>query len=152
LGCLTTACLPQAGRSFLRSHQQGVPFFPNLTPAMASLPPCSATVPRFAAARVRRFPPLPASSHAALNATDIYKPMYTAPVESSQEGPPVIGCATRQLQNAVAAAHAAFYRTFRPFRASDFDLLQLLLRMNEPRESVTHKICYTDGSGKKHCI
>ena len=103
-------------------------------------------------ARVRRFAPLPPSPHAALNGADTYQSMYTAPMESSQEELPAIGWATRQLQNAVAAAHAAFYRTFRPFRASDFDLLQLLLRMNEPRESVTHKICYTDGSGKKHCI
>jgi len=39
------ACRPLARHIPLRSHQQGVPFFPNLTPAMASLPPCSAAVP-----------------------------------------------------------------------------------------------------------
>jgi len=47
---------PTSGcRSPLRFHQQRVRFVPCLTLAMASLPPCSASVSRFAAARVRRF-------------------------------------------------------------------------------------------------
>jgi hypothetical protein len=57
----------------------------------------------------------------------------------------------QQLQNAVSVAQNAFNTTFHPYNPNEFDLLQLMMRANQPQERVTHKICYTDVNGKEHC-